>query len=210
MEEDPARPVLSHPHLQAVLADARARGFLGPGPVDDHIRHALRFAHALGPRLVGPAIDLGAGGGVPGLVLALAAHRTSVVLVDAHRRRAGFLREAVAALDLGGTVEVVWARAEDLGRDQRWRGQAATVVARGFGPPAVVAECAAPLLAVGGHLAVSEPPVQGDRWPPGPLRILGLLAQDSPDRGIWIGRQVTPAPARYPRRPGTPAKRPLF
>jgi 16S rRNA (guanine527-N7)-methyltransferase len=76
----------------------------------------------------------------------------------------------------------------------------------------VTAECAAPLLAVGGLLVVSEPP-DGRRWPASALEPLGMAVE-----GMVRGaagtfqrlRQVTPCPDRYPRRVGIPAKRPLF
>ncbi len=111
-------------------------------------------------------------------------------------------------------MAVVEDRAERVGRDPARRGMADLVVARSFGPPAVVAECAAPLLRPGGVLLVSEPPgeVDGDRWPGAPLGELGL----GTSRGIRDGYgyramvQVRPCPDRYPRRVGVPAKRPLF
>ena len=87
------------------------------------------------------------------------------------------------------------------------------VVARSFGPPAVVAECAAPFLRVGGRLAVSEPPTGEDRWPPAPLAELGLEATERRDVGgahVQLLRQTAPCPDRYPRRTGVPTKRPLF
>ena len=53
------------------------------------------------------------------------------------------------------------------------------MTARSFGPPAATAECAAPLLAVGGLLVVSEPPDGPDRWPADALAALGLEPSDS-------------------------------
>jgi 16S rRNA (guanine527-N7)-methyltransferase len=101
------------------------------------------------------------------------------------------------------------------------------VLARSFGRPAVVAECAAPLLRPGGWLVVSEPPGsspedrpdlpsdppgEGPRWPAEPLGQLGL----TPDQLVHEEfdyqtlRQADPCPERFPRRDGVPAKRPLF
>ena len=67
-------------------------------------------------------------------------------MVDARARRCAFLGEAIVALGLDARVDVVEARAEVVGRDPGHRGGYDLVVARGFGPPAAVAECAAPLL----------------------------------------------------------------
>lgn len=161
-------------------------------------------------------MDLGSGGGLPGLVLATRWPDSHAVLVDSGTRRAAFLREAVTSLDLQDRVRVVLGRAEDLGRDPRWRGRFDAVVVRSFGPPAVVAECAAPFLKVGGLLVVSEPP--GDvrtpleRWPAEHLAVLGLRPCHSHDVGrhYQVLEQVTPCPDRFPRRVGVPAKRPLF
>jgi 16S rRNA (guanine527-N7)-methyltransferase len=201
--------------LVEVLDEARRLGFLGPGPVEDHLQHSLGFVSAGTLGAHGVVIDLGSGGGVPGLVLALAWPESSVMLLDANERRTGFLLDAVERLGLASPrVEVVRDRAEVTGRQHRWRGRADLVVARAFGPPAVVAECAAPLLAQDGRLVVSEPPEGGhQRWPQEGLSILGLAA-GAPERheGRWyrVLAQRAPCPDRFPRRAGVPRKRPLF
>lgn len=195
--------------LRAQLERARELGFLGPGPVEAHVVHAGGFVAALAG-IRGRVIDLGSGGGVPGLVVAQARPDLEVVLVDAMARRGAFLEAAVADLGLTNT-EVMTGRAEALGRGPL-RGTAAAVLARGFGSPAVTAECAAPFLRVGGHLMVSEPPEPADRWPALGLAQLGLgLGPRHPGPpAIQVLTQVSPCPAAYPRREGRPAKRPLF
>jgi 16S rRNA (guanine527-N7)-methyltransferase len=99
---------------------------------------------------------------VPGLVLAGEWPHCEFVLLDAGQRRCAFLVEAVDELGLGDRVRVVRGRAEAAGRDPALRGRFDAVVARGFGPPAVTAECGAPFLHVGGRLVVSDPPVDGE------------------------------------------------
>src|SRR5579862_6170621 len=148
---------------RGVLEEARARGFLGPGPVDAHVAHAWPLVGELPS--TGELVDLGSGGGVPGLVLAAALPGTRWVLIESRQRRAAWLHEAAATLGLAGRVSVVAQRAEVVGRSA-CRGQAAAVVARAFGPPAVSAECAAPLLAPQGTCWVAEPPGGApERWP---------------------------------------------
>jgi 16S rRNA (guanine527-N7)-methyltransferase len=192
--------------LRAVLESARARGFLGPGPVEAHVGHASPLVPVLPPG--GPIVDLGAGGGVPSLVLALARAETRWVLVEAQRRRADWLVDAIGQLGLEARAEVRNERAELTGRGPL-RGQAVAVVARGFGPPAVTAECAAPLLRSGATCWVSEPPGAPPRWPEEGLALLGLQAGQRVEG--WVGLDaVSPCPDRYPRRVGIPAKRPLF
>jgi 16S rRNA (guanine527-N7)-methyltransferase len=199
----------------AVLEEARGHGFLGPGPVAAHLEHASGFAEALGQG-AGPAaaVDLGSGGGVPGLVLATAWPGSAWTLVEAHGRHAAFLDEAVARLGCSDRVRVVHERAEVVGRDPAHRGAYLLVVARSFGPPGVTAECAAPLLAPGGVLVVSEPPASaGARWHPDGLARLGAAPERvarTPKGTFQVIRQASPCPDRYPRRVGVPAKRPLF
>lgn len=201
--------LLEHHSLLAQLERARALGFLGPGPARAHIEHAAGFLAAL-EATTGTVVDLGSGGGVPGLVIGVARPDLALVLVDAAAARCRFLETAVDRLALDATV--VEGRAEHIGRGPR-RGTADAVVARSFGPPAATAECAAPLLRVGGLLVVSEPPVPDpSRWPADGLETLGLeVGRRSPGSPIvQVLRQVAACPAAYPRRDGLPAKRPLF
>ena len=174
--------------------------------------HAHRFADAATP-LPDVALDLGSGGGLPGLVLAVAFPTTRWVLLDSRQRSGEFLAEAVGRLGIADRVEVVVTRAEDLGRDAAHRGRYGLVTARGFGPPGVTAECASPLLAVGGRLVVSEPPDSGERWPSAGLAEFGLRLSNRRDLGeahFAVLEQDEPCPARFPRRSGMPAKRPRF
>lgn len=160
------------------------------------------------------ALDLGTGGGLPGLVLAAAWADSAWVLLDSRERSVAFVEEAVARLELGERVTALAGRAEEVGRHPAHRGRYGLVTARGFGPPAVTAECGAPLLEVGGRLVVSEPPdSRGDRWPAEPLEQLGLVVWGIQHIGgatAAVLEQVRPCPSTYPRRTGVPAKRPLF
>lgn len=219
------------PQLRQILEDARAAGFLGPGPVDVHLRHAEGFVtlcRRLWPDGTTPPVllDLGSGGGLPGLVIAVHWPETTLVLLDAQARRTAFLDDAIRRLDVGARVSVRHDRAEAAGRDPHLRGHFDGVLARSFGRPAVVAECAAPLLRPGGWLVVSEPPGNSPddppglaraasgatRWPAEPLRQLGLVPDQlvHEEFGYQLLRQAEACPERFPRRDGVPAKRPLF
>jgi 16S rRNA (guanine527-N7)-methyltransferase len=196
--------------LDAALERSRALGFLGPGPVTEQRRHAEAFLDAIDgfPRR---ALDLGAGGGLPGLVLAAARPEWTWVFLDAMAKRTSFLAAEVEALGLTDRVDVWTGRAEVLATAAR--SSFDLVVARSFGPPAVTAESAAPFLAVGGQLVVSEPPGSvGERWPAAGLRQLGLEVDaivPGPPTLVRL-RQVVSCPERFPRRVGAAAKRPLF
>lgn len=222
MGRSPTATELS-PRLFETLERSRDLGFLGPGPLGTQVAHARGFAEAVGAHLPGgpPArvLDLGSGGGLPGLVLADGWPSSTLVLLDAAERRTAFLAAAVELLGWSERVSVVRERAEVAGRADGLRGGLDVVVARSFGPPAVTAECGAPFLRPGGLLVVSEPPeveipgVRADlRWPVEGLALVGLEPL-----GEWQGRfryqvirQSGPCPDRYPRRVGIPAKRPLY
>jgi 16S rRNA (guanine527-N7)-methyltransferase len=224
--------------LLEMLAEAQRLGLVGPGGLDGHIRHALACGGAVvdawtgggsGPGANGAGtdgatgrssepdgvLDLGSGGGLPGLVLACCWSDVRFSLVDAGKRPAEFLVAAVQRLHLAERVHVLNARAEVLGRAPEHRGRYAVVVARSFGPPAVTAECAAPFLVQGGRLVVSEPPRQrtdGDRWPTAGLSVLGMGPAKPYEDGFrfQVVTQLFDCPARYPRRVGVPGKRPIF
>lgn len=217
--DPPARPPVPAAVL-GVLADAQVQGFIGPGPLAPHVVHAHGFADALA-RARGTVIsrddhvvDLGAGGGLPGLVLAVDWPEATLSLVEGSVRRSVFLEEAVGRCGLGGRVAVVAERAELAGRREELRGRCSIVVARSFGRPGETAECGSPFLCPGGLLIVSEPPEAraGAAWPPGGLAMLGLerLVGDPGGARFVVFRQVEACPDRYPRRIGVPRKRPLF
>lgn len=200
--------------LRAVLDDARSRGFLGPGPVESHLDHARLFLDAVSPT-ARFFVDLGSGAGIPGLVLARARPDLSGALLEGSTRRTAFLQAAVADLGLSERVSIWDERAEDAGRRRDRRHTADVVLARSFGPPAVVAECAAPLLRSGGLLVVSDPPASPSspgRWPSTGLAQLGLAVrhQDDGPPAYTVLEQMMRCPERFPRRVGIPAKRPLF
>jgi len=210
--------------LVEVLDEARTLGFLGPGPVGAQVDHAIAYLDLLdvaegGAVRVGPFLDLGSGGGVPGLVLASLLPHSHWVLLDSMVRRTGFLDQAVARLSLGPRVSVLTARAEEVGRDPSHRMRYHVVVARSFGAPPVLAECAAPLLKRGGTVVVSEPPAEPGarqarpgRWPEASLSQLGLRMDRwtaGPPSFVRL-RQTDRCPRTYPRAVGIPAKSPLW
>jgi 16S rRNA (guanine527-N7)-methyltransferase len=199
--------------LVAALEDARRRGFLGPGEVEPHIEHALGFADAIGaePETL---VDLGSGGGLPGLVLAWEWSEIRVTLLEGSVRRAAFLRETVERLAFGPRVQVVAQRGEEAGHDPQLREHFAVTTARSFGPPAVTAEIGAGFVRVGGLLVVAEPPEPApERWPDGAAARFGLADPDFvSSQGAHFARlcKVEAAPAGVPRRTGIPEKRPRW
>lgn len=178
--------------LEAVLADAQRLGMLGKRPIPEVIRHAQAFVWALGPEDV-RIIDLGAGGGVPGLVIASERSDVLVTLVDRRQKRTDFLERAVVRLGLSGRCDV-WCRdVADLVRELKscppgvepWD----VAVSRGFGPPEVTVSMARQLVRPGGRIVISEPPVdQGDRWPDDLLAALGVSREADAPTGVVVLR----------------------
>jgi 16S rRNA (guanine527-N7)-methyltransferase len=205
--------------VRTILRRSAAMGFLGGMSIEDQVVHALGFRaaveHVLG-RSPTSVVDLGTGGGLPGLVLAAVWPTTRVVLLDSSERRTDFLHQEVEQWGRADRVSVTRGRAEEVGRSAGLAAGTEVVVARSFGSPAVTAECSAPLLELGGLLTVSEPPEadSSDRWPEAGLAMVGLESLASfryLDRfGYQLLKKISLTPDRYPRRVGIPTKRPLF
>ena len=194
-------------------------GFLGSMPIADQVDHALGFVSILELERGGPpsaVIDLGTGGGVPGLVLASCWPDTRVVLMDGNERRTSFLQEVVEGWPGPVRAEVLRGRAEELGRRPELREAFDGVTSRSFGIPAATAECGSAFLEVGGSMVVSEPPDidRSERWPEAGLLRLGLspasVLRPLGKFGYQVLTKDTNIDDRYPRRVGVPVKRPLF
>ena len=156
-------------------------------------------------------IDVGSGGGMPGLPLKIARPDLSVTLLDADHRKAAFLIQTAARL--GVDVDVVAARAETAGRGPL-RETFDLATCRALAPMPVLAELCLPLVRVGGRLLAMKAEVEEAG---GAIAALGggdqaVIPAPSAarDRGvIVVGHKLSPTPSRFPRRPGVPAKRPF-
>lgn len=159
-------------------------------------------------------VDIGAGGGFPGLALAAALPDVPVTLVESEQRKADWLRRASAAFP---NVRVVAERSETLGRDEREAFPVAC--ARAVGSLPVVMELAAPLIAPGGHLVAWRGRRDADDAAAADTAAAELGLARTPDidvtpipavsRYFSVWEKIAPAPDRYPRRPGMAAKRPI-
>ena len=181
-----------------------------------HVADSLAGLDVPEIRAAGLLADLGAGAGLPGLVLATALPDAHVVLVESAGRKGEFLRAAAAAMDLGN-VEVVWARAEEW---QDGRGRCDVVCARALAALPVLCEYAAPLLREDGVLVAWKGAVSGEEAADGVAAAarLGLTPEEvqavAPYRGserrtLHVLRKTAPTPPEFPRRPGIATKRPL-
>jgi len=186
------------------------------GPPEELVEDSLVLLGHLGDahRLV----DVGSGGGLPGLPLKIARPGLAVTLVEADQAKAAFLLQAVARLGLGD-VEVVARRAEDVGRDQRYREAFDVAVARALAPLPVLVELCLPLVRVGGRLLAQKTDT-GREEIDAARRAIDLLGgrleavHPAPSTARQSGvvvevAKVRATPNEYPRRPGVPNRKPL-
>jgi 16S rRNA (guanine527-N7)-methyltransferase len=185
-----------------------------------HLLDALVSLPLLDVAAPASAVDLGSGGGVPGIVLALARPSVRWLLVDSVARKAAALVSFVGALGLT-TVTVSAERAETLGRDPAHREQYDLVTARACAALPVLAEYALPLLRPGGTLiawkgALSEdaPEVLAGRGAVntlggGTVRVVDPGTPALGDHRLVVVEKGGATPDAYPRRPGVPQRRPL-
>jgi 16S rRNA (guanine527-N7)-methyltransferase len=164
-------------------------------------------------------LDLGSGGGLPGLALALAKPEISLCLVESTKKKAHFLGMAAAELGLMKRVKVEAERAETLGRGS-WREKADMVTCRALGRLNVVLELAMPLLKVGGSLIAYKGPKAGEELAEAAkaMKLLNAKVVEekvfqlpfSEETRTLIRIEKTGLTSKaYPRLPGTPAKEPL-
>ena len=203
------------PRVFQILRRAQDHGVVGKAPLVAHVEQARSFYSIVSDDVVPNArvLDLGSGGGIPGLVIADQWPDLRVTLLEGRSRRSEDLRSAIDGLGWGDRLGVISQRAEEAARDPFLRHTFDVVVARGFGPPAVTAECASPFLEAGGLLVVSDPPGGGEsRWPADGCGQLGLEVerQQIEPWAFTVLRQMKRCPEQFPRRTGVPAKRPLF
>jgi 16S rRNA (guanine527-N7)-methyltransferase len=195
---------LSYPVLDAwVRAVVEAPGLTSLRDVDEARRmlleDSLRGVEIVG-EFEGPIVDVGSGGGAPGIPLAAALPDHEVTLLEAERRKVEFLRRWEAELP---NVRVVWGRAEDQETDRF-----GVAVAKALAQPPVAAEWCLPLVRAGGAVVLwVGPSVEIDRV----ARVADQLAAAPPELrdGLLVIRKLAPTPEGFPRRPGMARKRPL-
>ena len=195
----------------AALLEANRRfnltGAKNPAALLPHLLDALTLL----PEIEGRTIDVGSGGGFPGIPLLLAGAR--VDFLESNAKKCGFLREQIAAF--GATAEVFCGRAEVLGRDLRLREQYDRAVARAVSSATTVAEYLIPFLRVGGVALL--PRGRAEEGEAAGIADAALVLGAEPladvlldgDRRIVRLLKRRPTPSRFPRRTGIPESRPL-
>lgn len=185
----------------------------------DSVTAAMPLLHVLRSGEAMRLVDIGSGAGFPGLPLKLVFPALHVTLIESVGKKAAYLKDVVRMLGLTD-VEVLAERAETCGRQDGYRDTFDWATARAVGSLSVVIELCAPFLAPGGYLVSQRRgDLEAETLAAAPaFKALKLWAQaprviDLPGladgRGLVVAEKYASTPARYPRRPGIPAKRPL-
>ena len=165
-------------------------------------------------------IDVGTGGGFPGLAVAIALPQARITLVDSVGRKLEAVRAMASALGLADRITIRCERVELTGRDRSCRAQFDLALARAVAPAPVVAEYLVPLLQpqgqallYRGHWSDEDQAALDRALVPLKARVKALERRELPgDRGqrhgLWL-EPMAPCPRTYPRAVGIPAKTPL-
>ena len=150
-------------------------------------------------RYEGPIVDVGSGGGTPGIPLAASLPGSEVTLLEAERRKTEFLERWTGELP---NLRVVWGRAESQATDCY-----KVAVAKALARPPVAAEWCLPLVEEGGGVVLWVGPSADEDAVSVAGKIAGELEESPP--GFLVIRKTGPTPPGFPRRPGVAKKRPL-
>ena len=146
----------------------------------------------------GPIVDVGSGGGSPGIPLAAALPERELILLEAERRKCDFLERWAPP-----NARVVWGRAEEQVPDAY-----GVAVAKALGRPPVAVEWCLPLVRPGGAAVLWLGPSADLAAVAAVSALLGGAPPEERD-GLVVLRKLAPTPAGFPRRPGVAKKRPL-
>ena len=183
--------MLATPGLTALKDRGEARRVL--------LEDALRGVELVAA-MPGAIVDLGSGGGTPGIPLAAALPEREVTLVEAERRKASFLERWTAELP---NLRVVWGRAEEQ-PVETW----GVAVAKALAHPPTAAEWCLPLVHEGGSVVLwVGPSAEPERVAAAAAQVAGELVPSPP--GFLVLRKTGPTPKGFPRKAGVAKKRPL-
>lgn len=190
-----------------------------PGAVATaHVIDSLTAVPLLRSRGIDRFVDIGSGGGYPGLPVAAALPAARALLLEPIRKKAGFLSTVIDAVGLGSTVEAAPVRAETLAGDGRHRGRWPAVLARAVAGLGELVELALPLLEPGGALVAWKRGDLGAEWPGAEraLDALGGTALETVELAVpglsghclVVATAGSHVPAGYPREPAARRRRP--
>lgn len=190
-------------------------------PNETVIKHMLDSLElmVLCKQMPSPILDVGSGAGLPGLALKIANTEIQLTLLDSSQKKVAFLQETSQQLLLDH-VDAIHGRAEDYGRNPQYREKFPMVVSRAVARLNVLVELCLPFVEPGGLFAAYKGP-EGDQEcadAENALRQLNSevvqtwkysLPENMGERVLILIRKNQPLSAKYPRKAGMPAKRPL-
>jgi 16S rRNA (guanine527-N7)-methyltransferase len=183
--------LLEIPGLTAIRDPAEARRV--------HLEESLAAVPYV-ERFPGPVVDVGSGGGSPGIPVAAALPEREVVLLEANARKCEFLESVARDFP---NVRVVRGRAEEQETDRF-----GVALAKALASPPVAAEWCLPLVAPGGAVILLVGPSADEA---AVARVSAQLGGGDPElhQGLLVVPKLAPTPPGFPRRPGIARKRPL-
>jgi 16S rRNA (guanine527-N7)-methyltransferase len=194
-----------------VLETSRRFNLTGAKSPEEFAPHILDSI-SIHDRIAGPRVDIGSGGGLPAIPLAIVTG-VAVTLVETTLKKAHFLEEMLVEFGLPG--EVIAERAEVAAHDPRLRERFHTGTARAVSSAPTVVELLLPFVEIGGRLVLQRGRLEeGERnaLSDAALILGGRVAHEEAlngDRRIVIVEKTSPTPSKYPRRIGVPEKKPL-
>ena len=163
-------------------------------------------------------IDIGTGAGFPGIPIKIYNEKYKLTLLESQKKKILFLEELIKILKLSD-VEIIWDRAENLGKDPRYREQFDLALARGVAKPNIVLEYALPFVKTGGIFLAQATPNNISEWEKAEkvVELLGgkneekiEVSFDNITRIFLKIKKINNTPEKYPRKPGIPEKRPII
>lgn len=213
-------------HLYAkLLSTYTDANVIGPKGIEtillDHVVDSLSCLSLQDTKLEGRIIDVGAGGGLPGVPLAITSPDLDVTLLEATKKKVVFLEYVRTELGLTN-LNIINARAEDAGMQKGLRDRYKLAVARALASLPVVLEYCAPFVNSGGAILAMKGRLEGDELLAGRRAAARIGAElheanrvqlrpelEQKQRHIVVFQKIGPTPSGYPRRVGLAKKRPL-
>lgn len=164
-------------------------------------------------------IDVGTGAGFPGLPLRICLENSKVTLLDSLNKRINFLSEVCTNINIDD-IELIHGRAEDFGKDEKYREQYDIATARAVAGLPILMEFCVPFIKVGGYFVCLKGPNADTELEESrkAMEILGLEFVEKIDvelpeielkHNIVVFKKVNSTPAKYPRKAGKPVKTPI-
>lgn len=188
--------------------------------ITKHFLDSLTATRAMDLQKGTKVIDIGTGAGFPGVPLKIYRPQIQLTLLDSLNKRINFLRELCQQLGLAEEIEYIHGRAEDYGKNPKYREGFDYVVSRAVAELGILAEYCLPLVKKGGYFLALKGPLAEEELEKGKkaLKILGgkveeIFALNLPlredKRNLVLIKKIDHTPKDYPRKAGTPQKKPL-